>query len=455
MKYKLFLLPWMLILCILGCNNGGGNNGFVPTPSSQEELVLRKFVVIGDSLSSGYQSGGLSEEFQINSYPNQMARQMGKESEFEQPIVNFPGIGGTLGRTPLRFENGIIFDEPLLVDPFSLLDNITLTRPYDNLGIPGAALFDTQNTLFDSSNPFFEVVLRNPLLGNSTQLEQALDLNPSLLVVWIGNNDILASATNGGDVSLITPTAQFQNEYSDLLTEIRDRTGAFVVLGNIPNVTDIPFVNALDGIFRTDTILGPTPVPVVFDTTFTPVDFGAGLYIPLLTTESNLAHVLISGLGAYQSGIGIPDQTALEGYGFNSLTAAALVAGMQGAGLITSGIALPGTTTMTVSEETAISNAEASFNTSIQSLALQFNMPVVDLRSSLTTLNSIGIEGFTGNYVLQDPINTAFSLDGVHANNAGYAIIANLLITAINDSFSVNIPLTDPEIYRGQYASGL
>lgn len=454
MVTKIQLLILLLSLwSLVGCDNGGGSS-FTSSNLSQEEVVLRKFVVVGDSITSGFQSNGLSEEFQENSYPNLMARQMGLEDVFEQPIISSPGIGGTPGKEPFTFVGGQILEEDLTVNPLSLLENSTLLRSYDNLGIPGARLSDTQDTLFSVTNPFFDIILRNPALGNRDQLEQALDLNPSLMVVWIGNNDILSSATQGGNLSIITSQAEFEEDYTDLVSTIRSRTSAAVVLVTIANVADIPFVNSLDGIFRTDTILGPTSVPVVFDENFNPVDFGGGLYVPLVTAETGVDHVLVSGLAAYLSGVGIPDQAALEGFGFDSVTAAALVAGMTGAGLTPTGIPLPGTTTLTASEESAILNEANGFNNTIQSLANQFDMVVADVRPLLSTINNFGIEGFTGNFVLQDPINTAFSLDGVHPNNAGAAIIANFLIETINSAFFVNIPLLDLEPFRGQYAAG-
>ena len=58
-------------------------------------------------------------------------------------------------------------------------------------------------------------------------------------------------------------------------------------------------------------------------------------------------------------------------------------------------------------------------------------------------LNNEGIDGFTSDFVLIDPLNTTYSLDGVHPNDAGYGIIANLFIEKINETFDMFIPLVD------------
>ncbi len=100
---------------------------------------MSKYVAIGDSLTAGVQSDGIVRDFQRNSFPALIAKQMGIDN-FEQPIVDSPGIGFEPGKTPLMFMSGEIFRNDLDVDEFDLLSNFFLTRPYDNLGIPGAEI---------------------------------------------------------------------------------------------------------------------------------------------------------------------------------------------------------------------------------------------------------------------------------------------------------------------------
>ncbi|MCK4559422.1 MAG: hypothetical protein KAV45_06525, partial [Calditrichia bacterium] len=249
-------------------------------PSAPTLNVLKNDITIatvGNSLTAGFQSSGLMEDFQMNSYPYLIAQQM-KNSQFEQPIIGEPGIGSPAGMSPMYLDqDGNIAQDPLLIDPIYLLLNLPLERPYDNLGVPGADLYDLLYTIDDSDrpdgksgNPFFKLILRNPNLLNTTQLQQVSLLQPTVLLLWAGNNDVLGAALDGGDLGQITSQSDFETRMELILTQLQnDLPKTVIIMANIPYVTDIPFINTLDGVF-----LGG--VPMVFDNTLQPVDFGGG-----------------------------------------------------------------------------------------------------------------------------------------------------------------------------------
>lgn len=454
---KLILLLIMISLSVwLGCD--------VKTPEQPQVQTFSKVVALGNSLTAGFQSSGLCECMQPQSLPNLIARQMGKAAEFEQPIIHEPGIGSTPGKGHLHLVNGRIVAPDLTEPPAAMLLNAALPRPYDNLGVPGAMLRDVLHatdatTSASKTNSFLNIVLRNPNLGNTTQLQQAITLNPSLVLLWIGDNDVLGAALNGGNPALITPQADFQTLFTTLLTELQTKTSAKIIMANIPYVTDIPYINTMDIIFRPIPALGISQsVPVVFDATFHPVDFDASanfLYLPLLTEEKNIAHLTLPALSAYQTGVGIPNAAALMQMGLPELQAQALEQGMKAAGLNPTGQLLPGTMSITATENLTIKQAVDGFNTTLQALATQFHIPLVDANVMLTQLNSSGLEGFSGRFVLLDPANTAFSLDGVHPNDGGYALVANAFIEKINASFNLAIPKLNCPDFKGQYAGGV
>lgn len=441
---------------------------------TKNQLALSKIVYLGNSLTAGFQSAGLVKDFQMHSYPYLIAQQLGKADVFEQPLLDDPGISSTPGVGVLDFVNGNIMPRGTYANPLALLLNATLSRPYDNLGVPGADLNDMLNTSDGSGgNPFFDLILRNPNFAGMTQLEQAAGLLPTLVVLWIGNNDVLGAALDGGDLTQITPVNEFQANFITLITELgKIRGGQLgIIIVNIPNVTDIPYVNILDDILQPVPFLGITsPVPVVFKTQanalggvdFVPIDFG-GFYIPLYTTEffSGVSHVLLPFLSEYQSsGVGVPDSaiiaaTLITQAGMDtltaSLTAQQLVAGMILGGLTPSGIPIGDSLTITVAEEASIAAAVAGFNQVISSVAVSAGIPVVDANKLLNDLNSTGIDGYSGKFVLSDPVNTAFSLDGVHANNGGNAIVANSIISLMNTFPDIQIPLINTAQYKGQY----
>ncbi|MGB7291797.1 MAG: hypothetical protein WBD99_06480, partial [Thermodesulfobacteriota bacterium] len=343
----------------------------------------------------------------------------------------------------------IVEDDLQLEDIFGLALNPLLPRPYDNLGIPGDALFDIDD---DASIDDLRFLI---LRGMGSQLDQAIDLDPEIISFWIGGNDVISAALHGGDLNRITPKEEFDAEYRGSLTKLRNNTSASIVVANIPDVVDIPFVNFFDGIFRTIPALGiNTPVPVLYDQNFRPIDFGDGLFIPILTNENDVVHLLLSSRRPYENnGIGIPDANSLVVLGFTVNEAEQLVIEIENNGLVPSGMPFNGEFTLTASEDENIQNTIAEFNESISNIAFELNVPIVDANDLLFRINNQGVDGFTGEFVLVDNVNTAFSLDGVHPNNAGYAIIGNEFIKVLNDSFGMNITPVNTDEFRGQYTN--
>jgi hypothetical protein len=429
---------------------------------TQKSLALTKMVAIGNSLTAGFQSAGLVEEYQLTSYPYQIAKQMGAADDFQQPLIANPGISSTPGVGILDFNpaTGAIEPRGTYTNPMALLRNALLPRPYDNLGVPGADLNNVLNTVNGSGgNPFFDLILRNPNFGNTTMWEQAKLLKPTMILLWIGNDDVLGAALSGGDLSQITPAGDFQSMFVELLTDLASirPDGIAIFMANIPNVTDIPYVNILDGlIYKAIPALGiTTPVPVVFDASFQPVLFDntIGLYLPLLTMETDIKHVLLPFLSEYKAnGLGVPDSTALRAMGLSARQARELVAGMVQAGLNPSGIPIPANLTLTATEETTISAAVTGFNQIISGIAqTPPGIPLIDINALLNELNVSGVDGYSGRFVFFAPGNTAFSLDGVHPSSGGYAIVANKFIEKINQVLEVDLPVINTAQYLGQY----
>lgn len=470
-KIVLFFLIGSFMLLLMACE--------VKDPSQPrynvtlQQLILKKIVAIGNSLTAGFQSAGMVRDFQEHSYPYYIAMQMGIASDFQMPWIESPGIGTTSTGDPTRVATPLSFDPATGSLEFTtypatqvpgLLSNVFLQRPYDNLAVPGADAKDmleatTSASSSNPANPFFDIILRNPNFGNMTMLEQAKLLNPTLILLWIGNNDVLGAALDGGDPNQITAQADFTSRLTSILTDLRTNTKAQIVMANIPYVTDIPYVNTLDIIFHDSPAMGITDqIPVVFDTNLQPVLFdpnNGGLYMPLLTEETGVIHVLLPELSAYaDQGLGVPDSAAMvDVFGFPPSLAAFMEANMIASGLKPSGIPIPGSLTLTASETATIRDAVDGFNTTLNSLAAQFKVPVVDANSMLGVLNSQGLDGYSGKFVLLDPANTAFSLDGVHPNHGGYAIVANAFIQTMNAAFGLSIPTLNTAQYKGQYVS--
>ncbi|MEJ2635293.1 MAG: SGNH/GDSL hydrolase family protein [Calditrichia bacterium] len=429
MKKLVLLLLLAGILLYLGCT---AENPEQPKLNIlRQQLVLSKMAAVGNSLTAGFQSAGLKKEFQEHSYPNLIAKQMGN-NDFQMPLISDPGIGTSsvaagYASTPLTLTSGgaIVYDSIPLAQAAGLPSNTTLARPYDDMAVPGATLHDIlyATTPTSSSNPsnlFFQIILRNvptaevtyPPFGNMTAIDQALLLNPSLLLLWIGNNDVLGAALSGTAVVgvTITPQADFEADFNQLIAKIRSNNpNTQIVLANIPNVTNIPYVNTIP--------------PVVIDiNTFQPVLIN-GQPVPWVTEETGVEYVLLSAIDELKAGIGVP--AALGG----------------------TGTPLGGQYTLTSAEVQTIANAVSGFNSYIAGLGI----PYMNSNKLLSDLDNGNITGFSGDFVLLAPGNTAFSLDGVHPNNAGYALVANEFIKVINTTYNLGIPEIDATQYLGQY----
>ena len=90
-------------------------------------------------------------------------------------------------------------------------------------------------------------------------------------------------------------------------------------------------------------------------------------------------------------------------------------------------------------EVQTIRNAVTAYNQIIAQEAAQAGMPVVDINGLFHQVEQhppvIGNVTLTPRY-----LGGLFSLDGVHASDIGYALVANAFIATINSSFTMNIP---------------
>ncbi len=368
-----------------------------------------RFVTIGNSLTAGYQSGALYESAQLYSYGALIARQVG--TNFEIPLVSDPGTGNRMEISSLNLSTGSVTIS--YNTSTGTLKNPNYPKAFNNLGIPGATLYDILNAtssttcfsavMANSPNPMFDLILR----GKGTQFQQAKSLNPTFVILWIGNNDILGYATSGGQTPS-TPVVNFQALYSQLVDSIASLDAKVVVL-NIPDVLSIPFL---------------TTVPPVVQN---PAD---GSLISLYGTVNGSAKQLKLGKD------------------FLTLKAKDLISNGQG---LTPTNPLPDNVVLDSAEVATARNILTQYNNIISTLASSKGFALVDINSVLTNVasspNGLLFDGvrFSTKYIT----GNLFSLDGVHPTSQGQAIIANEIIKVINNKFGANIPLINVSTIPG------
>ncbi|MEA2603834.1 MAG: hypothetical protein QOF89_4826 [Acidobacteriota bacterium] len=350
-----------------------------------------RYVALGDSLTAGFASGALFRSAQENSYPALLARQFGI-ANFQQPLVSDPGISATANFGALTLARlvptPVIAPIPGQGQPL----NLTLNRPYDNMGVPGVTV---HGLLTATSGGFNNLILRGT---GFTQLQQGLSLRPTFVTLWIGNNDALGSATSGTD-QLLTPLASFEADYRAIVAAIAS-TGAKMAIANIPDVTSIPFVTTL-----TRFIINPqTGQPVLI----------GGNPVPLIGVNAG-DFVLLTATTAEAQGFGIP--TALGG----------------------NGQPLPDSVVLTAAEAANVRARVNAYNAVISTVANERGAALVNANGVLTQAATTGIHVGGITYSSAFLTGGIFSYDGVHPTPFGYAYIANLFIDAINDKFGTDV----------------
>jgi lysophospholipase L1-like esterase len=409
-KYLFGIIAVGLAGCMSGSEPEDSSADSQYAARAKKEKVV--YVAVGNSLTSGFQNAGLRKDWQEASYPALIADAMGSD-DFQLPLIDTPGIGTRTVNgqpaTPLMLEGNAITVKPLTRPIGEMLLNYALPRPYNNLGVPGATTLDflrayNQATAQDPGNAYFNMILRAEMFQNATMLRQAVRLQPKVMTLWLGSNDILGGVTSGTVVegSTVTPLAVYTALMDLALDTLLRETKADIFIANLPSIVTIPYV---------------TTVPkVVINAQFQPVLIN-GSPVPLLTQESNVKYVLFPALAAFQRGIGIP--AALGG----------------------AGTPLPADLTLTEAEAEIADRLTDGYNAYLKRKACSNSrLTLVDINKLLSDVKNGKIPGLTSTHPLVDPVGTAFSLDGIHPNTRGYKFVANRFIDAINGALHKKYP---------------
>jgi len=221
-----------------------------------------------------------------------------------------------------------------------------------------------------------------------SQVEWAEALQPTTVLVWIGNNDALNAAIAGTPAAL-TPVTEFEAAYSNLVKRLA-ATGATIVVANIPDVSVIPYV---------------VPVPTAASLFNVP--------LPVFTTAL---------------GVSTNDFINLD----NLPTAAAILQGAMAGPLTDSEF-------LTAAEIQQIRDATTQFNQIIATQAAANGAVLVDVNAFLNQLDRHGL-AVGGHRLTTEFLGGIFSLDGIHPSNTGAAATANYFIKTMNRKAAAHIP---------------
>lgn len=253
----------LVLLALVGLTTACLDDDAVEPPFVPEaggELFVR-YVSLGNSITAGFQSGGIHRLFQRQAYPVLLAERAG--ADFGVPALNLPGCPPPLA-APLSTERTSDvacayrdFDAPPLVQ---------------NLAVPGATVIDATDVTGPAAN-----TLATLILGGRTQVEAMLAAEPTLVSVWLGNNDALGAAMTG-DTTRLTPVDVFEEAFSAIGDAI-DATpaGSAILIGVANPVAIVPALQP-GAYFWAVEQSGEAPVPLeVSDNCAPGTDGGARL----------------------------------------------------------------------------------------------------------------------------------------------------------------------------------
>ncbi|MCM5661902.1 SGNH/GDSL hydrolase family protein [Galbibacter mesophilus] len=462
------------------------------------------YVSVGNSLTAGYTDGALFQASQQNSMPNLLAQQFSLVGggEFSQPLMNDNLGGATLGGNVI-LENRLFFNGSgparLPGNPTTEISQ-TLSGNFNNMGVPGALSYhllangygNIAGVQSGQANPYFVRFASNP---STSIIADAVSQNPTFFTLWIGNNDVLGYATSGGtgvdqkgnlDPSTyasndITDPNVFAQVYSGIVAQLT-ANGAKGAVANIPNVTSIPYFTTvpfnpvpLDEATANQLnmqLIGPVKqILTALGAGDRLVLLEAGANNPLMIKDEDLQDLSAQLNGALQQA-GIPAQQAglmamLYGQARHAtemdlitLPTSSLI-GTEQAGVPAPfnnvGVTYPlqDGAVLLPSEQKASTDAVIAFNSTIEAVAEQNGLALVDANAILDEVVNGGAS--FDEFVLNGDLvfGGAFSLDGVHPTARGYAYLANNFLEAIENSFDAVLPRLKAADYNTLYPAQL
>jgi hypothetical protein len=442
--YILFLLP-LLLAC---------------KPKAPTHVVdagtadFTKFIAIGDGHTAGYMDDGLSLGGQKNSLGAILQQQlmMVGAPAIEMPWMSDQDIGlnvNGLSRLILGYKTDCQGNNSLSPVRYSLQGETASfstsaynsSKKYSIFGVPGLRMIDMVSTAFGNinlpqHNAFFARMSKDqfniPGSGNySSVQENVFDGGyPTFCSIYLGIEDVLPFARSGATQNPMSPLAGFPVVgFEEALTQLCAQLYAQnvnAVIATIPNISDWPFFNTIpyngltldaEKAASLNQIYNPIGISfVVGSNPFMVADPNAGMFgvRPAVPGEKILLTAPLDSVKCNQMGSIFPFRNEFV---------------------------------LTTDELAIIQLRIEAFNALIRQKATTYGFALVETGDFYDKLTN----GFTYNGATLSAkfvSGGAFSLDGIHLNPRGNALLANEFIKAINKKFTAKIPLINTLNYN-------
>ncbi|MBV8368644.1 MAG: hypothetical protein JO036_06865 [Candidatus Eremiobacteraeota bacterium] len=475
---------------LAACTGGGSTSqiNVVPpagNPGSVAPAQKLTIAGVGDSLTAGVQSGGLTgapmtgplgnipgvglvapppvgvPQTQENGFFSLLWQQangvgpatMSDPTKSPLPLMVPPGIGGLLAPTQTH-----IFPAPIsnTCDPhqlpantfgtaLSLRENPNL-NPWD-VGIPGQTVHEALfmvgpigDCTINGQNAPAQFVQLNALVNGEsqnfwpilagfgqgvTQVDAAASLHAQVATVWLGSNDLLKVAFSGGAAPVTAP----QSMHDDTVAIIRKLQGSGAKVA-VANLVDVMGAST----FIPQPAYQPTLQAYI-----------SGI---LQAPPNNVPAPIANAIATQYSTAYAAQETAQAGLGPNGyFTINALFKTLQAAAAQIPAHAAPVAPALGSGDFVAdavannVKQLNAAYNAAIGQAASDTHAALVDIHALFAQISA------AGGVPINPPkcCSTVYrggltSLDGLHPSNTGYALIANAFIAQLDTSYGLGIP---------------
>ncbi|MGH7638822.1 MAG: SGNH/GDSL hydrolase family protein [Gemmatimonadaceae bacterium] len=421
-----------LAFAAAGCFDDDNNDVLGPRPA---DALFRSYVALGNSITAGFQSGGINDSTQRRAYPVLLGAQM--DTRFAYPSLAGRGCAPPIANflTQARVGTGSTSSTCDLRNPAS-------SGLINNLGVPGATVADlTAETGSSASN-----ILTSLILGGQTQVERALQAQPTFASIWIGNNDVLVPAitgflspTPGASPGIPSQTA-FEAEYEEAMDQLlAGAPNLEGVLVGAVNVTAAPILFPVAALQTNPAFLGGFDqasgrVPASTD------PFKAGP----LTIDANCSTApttlvsfrLASEIARFRNdtnATGQPPKDPATRVGHPPHIACGVSGTPWPAPVGEAGI-------LTTTEQATLVAAVNGYNTYIAAKADELGWAYMNPNVLLDSLRTAGQIPVAPNLASGTAtFGTWVSLDGVHPSNTTHRALTNHLIDAINATYNTSL----------------
>lgn len=429
----------------------------VTTPATAGDVVFTNYMAIGCSYSAGYADKSLTVSGQLNSFPMRLFEQFetiktnGAKGPFIQPLVKgdngYPEPKLVLGT--VTYCDGTVSMAPVHTTlPLDSNGSWQYISPVNNgqinnISVPKIRVADYPVMGYAGLNSYAQRFYYDPTKRPLDELySRVYNLHPTFFTLWLGVTDVLGYAASGGqgngtglalpvtlniyNSSDITPTTVFADIYDSIVTAITSTTASGALM-NIPDITALPFFTTIpaNGLHITRKSYADT-LQALYSTYIFDKVFQEGDNYYIIRDHDNKIRQAVPGELILLT---VPrDSIKCAGWGSTK--------------------PIPKEYVLTTDELQNIRTAVTAFNYNIQQQCKNRRLAYVDVYSFLKTLSS-GMAYNGIDYSTEFVSGGAFSLDGVHLNPRGNALLANFVINSINNYYHSTIPQTDANKYPG------